>query len=429
MRSDPVKPIPRILLVPFSAVAAIAAAVFGLYPASAATPGTATSGTGVSLSLSPRSGGNYSTNKATLSWTVPSACVGQEIDAFLYPGTGAWNKAAIDTAEGVNGGQTSYFDFSSQTGAAAAATGSASWPNVPSGYLEFGTSDSPVYPTTAALVAAQGTGYYTMALACVNSTTFTPITNSSGHPIARAFVVKIGATGHSWKVSSATATQVALTGHGIAVSSKNPNGKLSLAAHVTSDNGSVPAGGLNLYPGPSATGTPLNGATPIPVASNGWAHYSGPSGYPAGVAGAQDYFAQFVPASRARYLPASGPGVINLIKEWVTLKVTASKDSSSASSLDLIAHGAGRPASLATLVPGGGVNFIVDGNEINGISPITGLPVPFPFNSNGDASHIVTGLVPGTHTITAELTDSNDDLLNPVVGYKVTANTVTKTTG
>jgi hypothetical protein len=49
-----------------------------------------------------------------------------------------------------------------------------------------------------------------------------------------------------------------------------------------------------------------------------------------------------------------------------------------------------------------------------------------PFNSNGDASHIITGLAPGTHTITALLTDANNDLLNRGVGYAVSVNTVTK---
>jgi hypothetical protein len=36
---------------------------------------------------------------------------------------------------------------------------------------------------------------------------------------------------------------------------------------------------------------------------------------------------------------------------------------------------------------------------------------------------------PGTHTVTAELTDSFDNPLNPLVGYKVGVNTVTATTG
>jgi hypothetical protein len=135
-----------------------------------------------------------------------------------------------------------------------------------------------------------------------------------------------------------------------------------------------------------------------------------------------------VPASPANYTPASVFTPINLIMEWVTIKVTATKDPSSATSLDLIAHGTGRPASLGTLVPGGGVDFVVDGNVIS-TTGVSGFPAPFPFNSNGDASHIITGLAPGTHTITALLTDANNDLLDRGVGYAVRVNTVTKTIG
>jgi hypothetical protein len=69
---------------------------------------------------------------------------------------------------------------------------------------------------------------------------------------------------------------------------------------------------------------------------------------------------------------------------------------------------------------------VVDGNEIN-TTGTNGFPAPFPFNTDGYASYIVTGLTPGTHTITAELADAQDDTLNPVVGYAVTVNTVTKT--
>jgi hypothetical protein len=107
--------------------------------------------------------------------------------------------------------------------------------------------------------------------------------------------------------------------------------------------------------------------------------------------------------------------------------VTARPDPSSATSLDLIAHGTGRPTSLANLANGSGVNFIVDGNVITGHNG--SAPAPFLFNANGYASDIITGLTPGTHTVTAELTDSFDNPLNPLVGYKVGVNTVTATTG
>jgi hypothetical protein len=416
MHSGSVKRKLRLLVaVSAAAVAAIAAGTLGASPASAAT-----SSTGVSLSLSPRSGSNYGTDAATLSWTVPSACAGQDVAAFLYQGTGRWNKTAINTAVGNNGGQQTYFSFALQTGATA--TGSASWPNVSPGYYDYGYSGVVVYPTTAALVAAEGTGLYTMAIACLNSTTFAPITNSNGAPLARSFVIDIGATGKSWKVSPATATQIALTGHG---TTSTTTGQVSLTAHLTASNNRVPVGGVNFYADSRPGTSVLLNSAPVPVASNGTAHYSGPNGFAAGAQGGQPYYAQFVPANPAHYTPTSVTVDIDLIAEWVTMKVTATADPTSATSLDLVAHETSRPANLLTLESGCGVNFVVDGNVIT--SHNGSYPVPFSFNSNGDASDIVTGLKPGTHTITAQLTDSGDDLLNRSVGFAVTVNTVTKT--
>jgi hypothetical protein len=416
----------RLLALSAAAVAAIAAGTLSASPAGAATSSTgasaATSGTGVSLSLSPRSGSDYSTDAATLSWTVPSACVGQEVDAFLYKGTGRWNKTAINTAEGNNGGQTTYFDFSSNH--PATATGSASWPNVSPGYYDYGESTVVVYPTTAALIGNEGTGLYTIAIACVNGTTYTPILNSSGDAIARSFVLDIGATGNSWKVLPGLATEITLTGHGTA-DANTVKGHVSLTAHVTASNSTVPAGGVNFYAATGPGTSMLLNSTPAPVASNGTAHYSGPNGFPSGVVGNQTYYAEFVPADPDRYTSATVTAVVNLIMEWVTLKVTATKDSSSATSLDLIAHEAGTPTNLLTLEPQSGVNFVVDGNVIS--QNFGDGSRPFPFNADGYASYIVTGLKPGTHTITAQLTDANDDPLVPAVGFVVTVNTVKKT--
>src|SRR5579863_804304 len=103
MHSHSVTRLSRFALTAFAAAAAtIAAGVLGAMPADAAT--------GVTLSLSPASGSDFTTDAATLSWSLPSACVGQEVDVFLYQGTGAWNSAAINTAEGNNGGQSTYYN-------------------------------------------------------------------------------------------------------------------------------------------------------------------------------------------------------------------------------------------------------------------------------------------------------------------------------
>src|SRR5262249_55040106 len=88
MHSNSVKRLPRFALSAFAAAAAtVAAGMLGAMPASATTS--------VTLSLSPSSGADFTTDAATLSFSLPSACVGQEADAFLYQGTGAWNAAAI----------------------------------------------------------------------------------------------------------------------------------------------------------------------------------------------------------------------------------------------------------------------------------------------------------------------------------------------
>jgi hypothetical protein len=401
------------------AVLATTAAMVG-GAALAATPALAQSSTGASVSLSPSSGSDFTSDSATLSWSVPSACVGNQVDTFLYQGSGPWNAAAINTAEGNNGGQTTYYNFATDTDAAA--TGSTSWPNVSDGYTDFGTSSSPVYSSTGALVSSLGTGYYTIAIACVNPTTFAPITNSSGAPIEAVTYVDLGASGNSWTEAPASAvgTQVALSGVGT-------SGKLTavaLKATVTASNGRTPAGTVNFYAANNASGTPLN-SHPVKV-KHGKAIFIGDSGYASTVHGAQAYTAVFTPARSAKYVPSTTTTSVNLIFEAVRIKVTATEDATTPSSLDVTATAVGVPYSLSSLIPSGGVNFIVDGTTYT--ASANGVAAPFAFNSNGEATDTITGLPSGTHTVTVQLADASDDPLNATVGYAVVSNTATGTT-
>jgi hypothetical protein len=391
------------------AVAAAGVGVLGATPAYAATPS-------VTLSLSPSSGADFSTNAATLSWTVSSACVGNEVDVFAYKGTGAWNSAAISAAEGLSGSSNTYYNFAAVPGVAAT-TGSTAWPNV-SGYSSFSGGQS--FANTAALVAAKGTGLYTLALACVNGTTFAPLTDASGNPIAGTVLVNVGATANSWAVDNAVATQIALKGAGTA----GANGIVALKATVTASNGASPVGTVNFYAGDSATGTPLN-SYPVTV-SGGSATFTGPNGYAADVKGAQDYTAVFTPTRPTKFTPSSVTSPIDLFFEAVAIKVTATQDATTPSSIDVTAHGVGAPTSLATLIPGGGVDFIVDGKLItnqNGTHP-----APFVFDSTGTATGVIPGLTAGAHTVTVVLVDGLNDKLDASVGYAVVANTANVTT-
>jgi hypothetical protein len=382
--------------------------------------GSASAAQDITLTLSPSSGSNYSTDSATLSWTVLSACEGQEVDAFIYAGTGTWNAAAINEAEGNSGGQLTYFNFSS-IASATSTTGSASWPNVSKGYIPFGEQTTEKYTTTAQLVSALGNGLYTIAMACVDpSKNYAPVLDSSGNPIAGTMIVQIGASGDSWAVSQAVGTQIALTGSGTAGTSKTA-GTVSLTAAVTAGNGTVPTGAVNFYASGSAAGTPLN-STPVTVGSNGKATYSGQSGYTGGQ-GAQEYTAQFVPANPALYDASSvSSGNIDLIAETVTITVTAQQGTKSPTALDVTATATGSPTSIPTLVaetPGIGVAFLVDGKSVllrN--SP----PAPFPFSKSGVATATLNGLKLGTHQISAQLAiyGTTQDGAN---GYAVTANT------
>jgi hypothetical protein len=289
---------------------------------------------------------------------------------------------------------------------------------VSSGYSSF--TGGPTFASTAAAVAAEGTGLYTLALACVNGTTFTPLTDASGNPVAGAILVNLGATANSWAVDNHVATQVTLTGTGTAGAS----GQVTLRAAITASDGTTPGGTVNFYANGTGTGTPLN-SYPVTV-SSGCASFSGPNGYPADAKGAQEYTAVFTPARPAKYTSSSVTAPIDLIFETVFLRVNGVQDPTTPSSIDVTVHSTARPTSLATLIPGGGVNLIVDGKVITSTNGT--FPAPFAFNSSGTATDVVTGLTPGSHTIAVQLTNSEDDLLDPAVGYLVASTTATVTT-
>jgi hypothetical protein len=400
------------------AVAAIAAGTPGAPPARAATAGT-----DITLSLSPGSGSDYSTDRATLSWNVPSACIGQEIDVFLYRGTGEWDTTAIDAAEGGNGPQE-YFDFFDTTSASSADT-STSWPDVSSsGYQNF--TNSAMYATTAALASALGSGLYTIGAACVNTANAKPILDSGGDPVAGSILLDIGASGDSWGISPIVETSLSLSGSGTVP----PNGSSSvdLTADVTASDGGVPAGSVNFYAGVSATGTPLNGATPIPVGSDGKATYSGGSGYPLSYAGWQPYTAQFVPTNPAVYTGSAVTQTEVPLIDYLyhfTIDVTARPDPSSPTSIDLTATGFNP---VTNPLVSFGVDFVVDGTPFD-TTDSAGDVVPFEFNRSDVATATLTGIRGGRHAITALLESPDNFPLNPSDGASVTVNTVSLTTG
>jgi hypothetical protein len=434
MQSDSVRRLPRLVLAVIAAALAVVAAtgmsVFGASPAHAtqASPASpAIAAADLTLGLSPSSGSDYGTDHATLSWSaLPTACVGQELDVFLYKGTGPWNADAINVAEGnppEGSGQQTYFNFFSNSSAPATAL-STDWPNVPAGYQDFGFSSGVVFASTAALVTAKGTGLYTIGVGCVNNSTFAPITDGSGNPIAGSILVNLGASGQSWAVSAAASTSIALTGSGTA--KESGSGTAALTAAVTSAGG-VPAGGVNFYAGGSAAGTPLNGSTPVAVGSNGHAQYSGPSGYAASVLGQQSYTAKFVPASPAAFTGSSVTANVDLILDNVTIKVAVKPDPGSATSVDVTATATGSPLNnLSTVIKGGGVEVVIGGKVVVVSSPTGTLPELLLFNSSNVATGKVTGLKPGTHAVTAQLANTiagRVAALGPDDGFTFTAST------
>ena len=415
MKSDSVGRLPRIAApralgitaaAALAAVAAIGTSALGASPANAATTQD------ITLSLSPTSGTNFATDTGKLTWTTPSACVGSELDAFLYSGISAWNSTAINAAEGNGAAQQTYFNFFT-TSKATAAADTAAWPNVSAGYTNFSTSAT--VANTADLVSSLGTGLYTIAVACVNPTTHAPILDSSGNPVTGTMLLNVGASGNSFAVETGVGTQVALTGSGTA------GGTVSLTAAVTAASG-TPTGTVNFFAGDSATGKPLN-SSPVTV-TGGKATFSGANGYASDDQGAQAYTAVFTPASTAAFAPSSVVSSADLIAE--TVKITVAAKQASGTSLVLTATATGTPTALLTKLPDAGVDFVVDGNLID----IPGNPtIPFVFNSAGVATHTVTGLKTGVHTVTAILTDGANHPEVPATGFATTINTVNAQVG
>jgi hypothetical protein len=420
MFSDSVRRLSRFAAAGFAAALVVAGLGLGAQAAHAQTTQD------ISVSLSPTSGVDYGSDTGTLSWTLPSECVasGVNVNAVLYPGTAAWDAAAVNEAEGNAPQSVNYGVFYSPTAAPTAAAGSAAWPDVAApGYVNDSTGAT--VASTSAFEAAQGPGVYTLGVACVNATTFAPILDSSGNAVTGSLLVDLSASG-AWSVDTAVGTTTALAGSG---TSGNLGSSVSLTATVTAADGSAPAGGVNFYAGSSATGTPLNGSTPVPVGSGGTASFSGSSGYGTGNPGDQPFTAVFVPTDASDYTPSQVTSSVPLIFEDATLTVTAVQDPTSATSADVTATLSTSPDSLATVLaglPGGGVNFVVDGTSVN--NTVGGVPAPFFFNSSGVATDVVTGLSAGTHTFTAQLEDLADVTQGPGDGYNVTATTASLTT-
>jgi hypothetical protein len=397
-----------------TAVAAVGVTVSAIAGVAAGAP-VAHAASGITFTLSPTSGTDFTTNQGALSWQLPAACVGNEADVFLYKGNAPWNADTINQAEGNTSPSEYYANFSSNHPATAA--GSVAWPNVPGNYSSFGSTDT--FASTAALVASKGTGLYTMAIACLDAS-FHPILDSTGAPVAASLQLNLGATGNSWAVAANTvSTTITLSGSG-SVSATGQS--VSLTAKVTAADGSTPTGTVNFFAGGAATGTPLNGSTPVAVNGSGIATFSGKTGFPANEAGAQSYTAVFVPGG-AGFTGSTVTSNVDLIQENVTIKVAAAQDALTASTLDLTATATGSPASLAALLPKGGVDFVVDGVahdvQSTGISNVA----PFQFSSSGVATAKIA-VSQGAHVVSAILENQQNVPQNPGNGFAASVNTV-----
>jgi hypothetical protein len=378
-----------------SAAAAAISAGLAAGPADAATTAasttaaTAATAPDITVSLSPTSGTSFTDNSDSLSWTTAaadaSACDGNTVDAFLYRGTGDWNAAAISAAEGNDGAQSTYYGFS-DTGSVTSANGSVAWPDAPGSYTLYGGSSAgtEAFASTSALVSALGSGVYTIGVACVSGTTFQPVLDGSGAPIAGSLQVNVSSSG-AWSVASDAAT-VALTGS----EASGAYGKVTLNAAVTAASG-TPTGTVNFYEG-GPTGTPLNSA-PVAVSSTGTASWTGS----AGNYGALSFYAVYTPAAGSADADATGTTSVNVLDESATVALKAVPDPSSASSVDVTATATatGNQAQSAFLA-GEGLDVVVDG------TPVSSFPVAS-FNSSGVATYTVKGLSAGSHTISAEL--------------------------
>jgi hypothetical protein len=402
MHSQTARRLPRLAIGVLAAAVALVGVIAGIaLGPSAARAATGAAAQDITVTLNPTSGSNYATDTGTLSWTVPSSCVQQSgqtgpyLGAFLYDGTAPWDLATINIALGISAGSPGdYFGnfYNSYPNAVTSATGSTDWPNVASGYQSYESSIT--YASTSAYVAAEGAGVWTLGVVCFTSTG-QPVLDSSGNPVAGSLLLTMNANG-SWGIDPATGTAVALTGHGTVAPLPD---KASLTATVTANDGSTPAGAVNFYAGVGTSGTPLNGSTPVPVGKNGKATYSGPSGYLKDDGGPQEYTVAFVPANAKKYTPATLVTSIDLIDEDLTVDVTAVQDPSSPATVNLTAHVAGKPVTdlYDELVTG--VEFIVDGG-----SPGTNILL----SSTGVAKTQITGVALGSHTISVQVTGTED---------------------
>jgi hypothetical protein len=388
MKSDSVRRVPRIVLAVLAAALAALAAVTapGASPARAATTAQ-----DITVSLSPTSGSDYTTDTGTLSWTLPSTCVGQPLIATMYKGTAPWDATTIAQAL-TTPSQTYYGNISNIYPATTAATGSASWPNVAAPGYASNTS-STTYATTGDFVAAQGTGLYTIGVVCTNSTETAPLTDSSGNPIAGSLLLNMGATGNSWAVdASVVPTQTALTGTSQAI------GQVTLTATETTADGSAPDGSVNFYLGSSATGTPLNGSTPVPVGSDGKAQWTGVVAPPE--PGVNPFTAQFTPASGSPDLASSDTEQVTVIVNDVTIAFTATQDPATPSSVDITATATLTRGQATTIEQAFGgayasVTLVEDGVVLGNDLCVTDCAL---FNSSNVATYTMTG-VTGSHTL------------------------------
>jgi hypothetical protein len=411
MKSDSVRRTPRIVLAVLAAALAALAAVMapGASPAWAATTAQ-----DITVSLSPTSGSDYTTDTGTLSWTLSGACVGQYVGDFIYQGTAPWDLTTIKQALGA-ATASQYFGYFLFSGPLTTTTGSTSWPNVAApGYMS--TENPATYATTGDLVAAQGTGTYTIGLVCTNSTGTAPLIDSSGNPIAGSIILTIGATGNSWAVDvGAVPTQTALTGTSQAIgqvtltaTETTPDGSApdGSAPDGSAPDGSAPDGSVNFYLGNSATGTPLNGSTPVPVGGDGQAQWTGAV---PGQSGGTNFTAQFTPASGSPDTPSADTQNVAVIVNDVTIAFTATQDPATPSSVDITATATltkGQATTIQQAFAGGpaSVNLVEDGGVLGD-------------DTNTDCASVNTSNV-ATYTMT-DVTGSHTFSVVPSIGCEI----------
>jgi hypothetical protein len=361
------------------------------------------------LTLSASSG-SY-TDADTLTATLTGCPSGDYSEDIIYQGTSSWNEEAINAANGDYGSSAAapYLDFAFSVPPA----DTASWPaNTQFAYQSL--VSGPSYSTTADLVAALGTGPYTLAAACVTSgNTQAPVLDSSGNPIAASLAVQLNAS--SWSVASLNpvTTNTTLTGTSVPLS-----GAVTLTGTVTTVDGSAPSGGFNfyLYGQQSA----LNGSAPVPVGSDGSAQWTGQ--LPAGTSGVLSFTAQFVPGSGSPDASSENFGSVTVIVEEVTINYTLTQDPVTPTSADLTATETitgtdpitGEPDSPAST----GISVTVDGSQVS--APAGGEVTAF--SPTGVATYQVQNLSDGNHSIGLGFVYDYDNVLwnSPTSGIAVT---------